>query len=303
MSDNLKRFKIRKSGSDLKNLPMYNAWNATKRSNPMFPEFAPKSVGGTASGFKFKETEGNCTWYAHGRAVEVWGEVIAYPHMVRNANLWLSTGFRKSDKPTVGSIVVFDDGNYGHVAFVEKIEGNKVIVSESSYSERGNDFLFKYGRTVDEICKMWGMKVLGYIPAPMALESYEEDEVKLSNTDIARLVIKGVYGNDPHRSKKLKEEGYDPNVIQDEVNKLLKPSKPVVPQKPNSNVGRSWKNKKIPLNLYSNATTSSAYKGKSRNVRTYKILAEAGKRVQIQHVTFDSPGNKVWVNKADGSIS
>ena len=272
----MKKFKIRTQGNDLKDIKFYNTWNEAIRSNPMFPEYAPKSVGGTGSGFKYKQSLGNCTWYARGRADEVWGEVIPKGHLSLNANLWLSTGFRKSDKPTVGSVVVFDDGKYGHVAFVEKIEGNKVILSESSYSERGNDFLFKYGRTVDEICKMWGMKILGYIPAPEPLESYLEEEVKLSNEEVARLVIKGVYGNDPHRTKKLKEEGYEPKVIQGLVNKINKPKEVVKPkpvEKPKSKVGQVMA---IPKGTVLYDANGRRYALKTTKAQTIKITEDKG---------------------------
>lgn len=45
---------------------------------------------------------------------------------------------------------------------------------------------------------------------------------KLSNSDVAIEVINGVWGNDPERSNKLRAAGYDPFVIQREVNNRLK---------------------------------------------------------------------------------
>ncbi|MDE8039440.1 CHAP domain-containing protein, partial [Erysipelothrix rhusiopathiae] len=57
-----------------------------------------------------------------------------------------------SYKPEVGGIVVFgvpgDPDDYGHVAFIEKIENGRTYLSESAYSERTNGFLFKYGRSI-----------------------------------------------------------------------------------------------------------------------------------------------------------
>ncbi len=38
---------------------------------------------------------------------------------------------------------------------------------------------------------------------------------------VAKEVIAGKYGNDPERSEKLAEEGYDPEAVQTEVNKLM----------------------------------------------------------------------------------
>jgi N-acetylmuramoyl-L-alanine amidase CwlA len=42
-----------------------------------------------------------------------------------------------------------------------------------------------------------------------------------SYTDVARDVIAGEYGNNPQRAKKLESEGYDPEAVQREVNRLL----------------------------------------------------------------------------------
>ena len=47
-------------------------------------------------------------------------------------------------------------------------------------------------------------------------ERYSEQIIKA-----ARAVIRGDYGNEPWRSQKLRNEGYDPKVIQQKVNELL----------------------------------------------------------------------------------
>ncbi len=44
---------------------------------------------------------------------------------------------------------------------------------------------------------------------------------KKSEAVIAKEVIKGIWGNDPQRSTKLKKAGYDPRRIQALVNKML----------------------------------------------------------------------------------
>ena len=48
----------------------------------------------------------------------------------------------------------------------------------------------------------------------------KEELAKLSNTDIAQLVIDGHYGNGDERASKIQEEGRDYSVIQEEVAKL-----------------------------------------------------------------------------------
>ena len=50
----------------------------------------------------------------------------------------------------------------------------------------------------------------------------QEEKAKLSNKDIAKMVINGEYSNGKERKQKLKEEGRDFNEIQKEVEKILK---------------------------------------------------------------------------------
>lgn len=79
----------------------------------------------------------NCTAYAWGRAYEILG---SKPNLSNgNANeFWgynLNSGaYSYGNTPKVGAILCWDGNSCGHVAVVEKIEGNKVTVSESSWS-------------------------------------------------------------------------------------------------------------------------------------------------------------------------
>lgn len=79
----------------------------------------------------------NCTAYAWGRAYEILG---SKPNLSNgNANeFWgynLNSGaYSSGSTPKVGAILCWDGNSCGHVAVVEKIEGNKVTVSESSWS-------------------------------------------------------------------------------------------------------------------------------------------------------------------------
>lgn len=165
-------FRIRKNGDDLHSNHYYNKWNG--EFNPFFPEFAPQSVGGD-----IKE-KGNCTWYASGRYSEVFGEMPKRPFMRPNAYLWGTNGEKLSDKAEEGGVVVFGDDGYGHVAFIEKVENGVAYLSESSYSTKGNDFLFKYGRTIDQVCNEWGMRVLRYI-APLRKVTSVSDDLDFIN--------------------------------------------------------------------------------------------------------------------------
>ncbi len=72
---------------------------------------------------------GYCTWYVAQKRYVPWSG---------NAGTWLykakSMGYKTGKTPKVGSIVVTtEDRYYGHVAFVEKVSGNTITVSEMNY--------------------------------------------------------------------------------------------------------------------------------------------------------------------------
>jgi len=94
--------------------------------------------------------KGNCTWYAWGRAWELTGSKPTDAGFIGNGYEWWDAN-KKSGKykygfePRVGAIAVWksnlpnSDGS-GHVAVVEKIENNKVYISESMW----HGVTFKY---------------------------------------------------------------------------------------------------------------------------------------------------------------
>jgi len=72
---------------------------------------------------------GYCTWYVAQKRYVPWSG---------NAGTWLykakSMGYKTGKTPKVGSIVVTtEDRYYGHVAFVEKVKGDMITVSEMNY--------------------------------------------------------------------------------------------------------------------------------------------------------------------------
>ncbi|QXE26450.1 CHAP domain containing protein [Richelia sinica FACHB-800] len=89
-------------------------------------------------------TEGNCTWYAHGRVKELGGSTAALNSMSGNANQWhnqLSNGATivGINDVQVGDIAQWISGTAGHVAVVEKVYidssgAKRVVLSESHYS-------------------------------------------------------------------------------------------------------------------------------------------------------------------------
>lgn len=82
--------------------------------------------GNPKAGHKFPY--GYCTWYVAQRKYVPWAG---------NAGTWLysakALGYATGKSPRVGSIMVSSESWWGHVAIVEKIEGNLITVSEMNY--------------------------------------------------------------------------------------------------------------------------------------------------------------------------
>ncbi|MBO4819308.1 MAG: CHAP domain-containing protein [Firmicutes bacterium] len=74
---------------------------------------------------------GECTWYAWGRAYEKTGEKLPCHG---DARWWLYEcgDYPYDSTPSENSIAVWDFGSYGHVAFVEAVEGNLVYISHGN---------------------------------------------------------------------------------------------------------------------------------------------------------------------------
>lgn len=75
----------------------------------------------------------NCTWYAWDQVYKRLG--IALPGW-HNANRWYNdaqkSGYEVGQTPRPNSIVVWQWNEYGHVAFVEKVVGDKIYIWDSS---------------------------------------------------------------------------------------------------------------------------------------------------------------------------
>jgi len=81
---------------------------------------------------------GNCTWYAWGRAWEVRGTPLPAGYTGNAKTWWNSNALSKGSTPALGAIAVWGGAaginNYcGHVAVVEAISGGTVTVSQSSW--------------------------------------------------------------------------------------------------------------------------------------------------------------------------
>lgn len=91
------------------------------------------TISGGKAGAGHRFPYGYCTWYVSQKRYVPWGG---------NAGTWLynakAMGYRTGKKPVPGSIVVTtENAYYGHVAYVEKVSGNTITVSEMNYAGWG----------------------------------------------------------------------------------------------------------------------------------------------------------------------
>ena len=75
---------------------------------------------------------GQCTSYVASKKTIPWGG---------NAGQWLNNaaaeGYKTSSAPKTGAIVVTNESRSGHVAIVEAVKGDKILVSEMNYAGWG----------------------------------------------------------------------------------------------------------------------------------------------------------------------
>lgn len=105
----------------------------------------PNWYGGaysSANPFASANLYGQCTWYAWGRAYERTGKALPCRG---NAGTWYNAaanaGYSVGQTPMENSVVVWAYGNYGHVGYVEAVNGDIVTVSEANNSALGNSTL------------------------------------------------------------------------------------------------------------------------------------------------------------------
>lgn len=113
---------------------------------------------------------GNCTWYAYGRTLEVYGQGFGAASF-GNAGDWFNNararGLSTGSTPKAGSIICWGGGGYGHVAFVEEVSGSTVTWTESNYQfnyEKDYPRFRRHSSTHPETyCQSVGYQLLGYI--------------------------------------------------------------------------------------------------------------------------------------------
>ncbi|NMM64700.1 SH3 domain-containing protein [Clostridium sp. P21] len=106
--------------------------------NPQDSSYVSDSNIFTKYGYK-----GQCTWFTYGRVLEKLSINLPSEFYGNAVDWWYANAKDKvysyGSEPKANSIIVWGGGNkgYGHVAFVEKVEGDTVYFNEGNFSVRG----------------------------------------------------------------------------------------------------------------------------------------------------------------------
>ena len=81
-------------------------------------------------------TEGQCTWYVFDKRAQAGKSISTY---WSDAKFWADNaandGYQVDNQPSVGAIMQSTPGPYGHVAYVERVNGDgSILISEMNYT-------------------------------------------------------------------------------------------------------------------------------------------------------------------------
>lgn len=166
-----------------KNLLHNNVHAAGFSPNPQSSAYTSNTNIFTKYGYK-----GQCTWFTYGRALEKLGIPLPSEFYGNAVDWWYANEkdhvYKYGTEPKPNSIVVWSGGNYGygHVAFVESIEGNTIYFNEGNFSVRG-----AYDGTVkslskEEIKDRGNLHLKGYIYLNEKYSSSDTDKTPTNNT-------------------------------------------------------------------------------------------------------------------------
>lgn len=137
----------------------------------------------------------------------------------QSMGIWIEDG---TITPKPGDIILYNwddatqpnDGYSDHIGYVESVSGRTITLIEGNKGE---------AVARREIPVGWGY-IRGYARPKYSSGGTAPSTPTPSKTidEIARDVIKGVYGNEPKRSEALKALGYNPKEVQERVNAILK---------------------------------------------------------------------------------
>lgn len=173
----------------------------------------------------------NCVGYAWGRMYELLGK---RPNLARtDARTWYTSreGYSRGQVPALGAVACWGGTKHGHVAIVESIGPDYIMVSQSNYGGSR----FEYKKAVKKpgggYITSGGIRDFqGFIYCPKKFESSGTGSKPISPyksvDDIAMAIIRGTgvwyhcYGE--ARRKKVESYGFDYNTVQRRVNELIR---------------------------------------------------------------------------------
>lgn len=188
-------------------------------------------------GYTLKRSDPWCAGGLSAATIQAFGKAVAKkyfplsagcPMMITKAKklgIWIEND---AHKPKFCEWILYDwddsgrgnnTGNPDHVGLVVEVNGSTINVLEFNH----------HGSVGYREIEVNGTYIRGFI-APdyadvaKALSSGSSTAPKKSNTEIAKEVIAGKWGNGDARITKLKAAGYDYAAVQAEVNKLLTPT-------------------------------------------------------------------------------
>lgn len=143
--------------------------NYQMQNGPFAKWWDSKNNWFTSAGYKFQ-----CTWYVYGRAnqyLELYGtKYSSWPGTKDNAKKWYNTSTGGGQKyfecnasiPKQNSIVVWSNGTYGHVAYVEAVDTVNGYVY-ISHAGGGKSWFGITKYKISEMTNLWGYTLLGYV--------------------------------------------------------------------------------------------------------------------------------------------
>ena len=182
-------------------------------------------------GYTAKKTDPWCAEFVSACAIQTFGkkDAITYfplsascPRMVTVAKAQAIFVERDSYVPKMGDFILYDWDDTGkgenknspdHVGIVEKEKDGNITVIEGN---KGSGT----GKVARRTIKVDGRYIRGFVTP-----HYDriKAKVKLKSTaEVAKEVIRGEWGNGAERKRALTANGYDYDVIQKEVNRILK---------------------------------------------------------------------------------
>ena len=126
---------------------------------PFYSSIQPASLSGLSTnnfyGLSHDYPYGQCTWWvAQKRAIPAWGNANAWLFNAKAAGYAVCQG--RYCVPQIGAVIALvGDPVYGHVGYVERVSGDRVVISEMNY--------IGWGRMNYRTLKVGDPQILGYI--------------------------------------------------------------------------------------------------------------------------------------------